>query len=462
MNYKDILLTSRVVNNEGNEILRNILATGKIEEDASDNYSKNYKSFRELFEKHSANSPLMIFEFIYALLNQAILLPITADNQDTALTIFSTLNDRGLPLSDADIFKAKIYNKLNDADKTTFIEQWKSLEENATDASESIQSLFYYYMFYLRALENDKASTTPGLRKYYSTNKFIKLEDSDLLNNLKTILNIWIVVNRSEEIENELWTSKIEIKQALDILKSYPNEFWKYPVIIFYLSHKNSEEFEQKFTAFLRKLVVTLLSEYLVMPTINAVKSDILKLNVEITNSVVPKFDFKAIDNTILKSKIKNPHRNAVRMLLKILAYDMQNDLLPEKWEIEHIFPQKWQANYFTDFPDDDVKEKIEFIGNKLPFEKKLNIVAGNGYFGKKKEKYADSKITITNKMSKNTQSDWGLDDITERSVRLSDKIEGIFEQWDQNYIEEKIIKTATPSDEELGWIEKLKAKGLV
>ena len=66
----------------------------------------------------------MVYQFIYALLNQAILLPITADTQDTALTIFSTLNDRGLPLSDADIFKAKIYNQLEPEDKKAFIERW--------------------------------------------------------------------------------------------------------------------------------------------------------------------------------------------------------------------------------------------------------------------------------------------------------------------------------------------------
>ena len=49
-------------------------------------------------------------------------------------------------------------------------------------------------------------------------------------------------------------------------------------------------------------------------------------------------------------------------MLLKTLAYEQQDTLLPSKWEIEHI-------------------------GNKLPFEKKLNIVAGNGYFAKKKKR---------------------------------------------------------------------------
>ena len=103
VDFKNILLTSRVVSNEGNEILRLILETGKADENAKDNYSKNYRYFQELFDKHSIENPLMVYQFIYALLNQAILLPITADTQDTALTIFSTLNDRGLPLSDADI-----------------------------------------------------------------------------------------------------------------------------------------------------------------------------------------------------------------------------------------------------------------------------------------------------------------------------------------------------------------------
>lgn len=74
-------------------------------------------------------------------------------------------------------------------------------------------------------------------------------------------------------------------------------------------------------------------------------------------------------------------------MMLKIIAYldDAQDGLLPASWEIEHIFPQKWQSSYFTNIPDDEIRDKIEHIGNKLPFEKRLNIVAGNGYFGKRR-----------------------------------------------------------------------------
>lgn len=251
VDYSSILLNSKVISETENEVLKNILESGKIEEELEDNYSKNYNQILMLIEEKSVENALMIYQFIYALLNQVIILPITADTQDTALTIFSTLNDRGLPLSDADIFKAKIYNNFKDnKKKEDFIEKWKELEEEAQDISENIQQLFYYYMFYLRAKENDRNSTTPGLRKYYSTNKFKKLLETNVLDDLKKILNIWKVTVYSIQqddylIENESWSRNKDILKVLNILTSYPNEFWKYPVIVYYLSHKDKKDFEK-------------------------------------------------------------------------------------------------------------------------------------------------------------------------------------------------------------------------
>ncbi|MFQ9709443.1 MAG: hypothetical protein ACLRYR_12560 [Bifidobacterium dentium] len=36
-------------------------------------------------------------------------------------------------------------------------------------------------------------------------------------------------------IEGEPWSDDEAIRQALDILMDYPNEFWKYPTVIYYL-----------------------------------------------------------------------------------------------------------------------------------------------------------------------------------------------------------------------------------
>ena len=464
VDFKNILLTSRVVNNEGNEILRDILESGKTDENAKDNYSRNYRYFQKLFDRHSTENPLMIYQFVYAELNQAILLPITADTQDTALTILSTLNDRGLPLSDADIFKAKIYNQLEVEAKKVFIERWKDLDEQATDANESIQQLFYYNMFYYRALDQDTNTTTPGVRKYYAANKFERLYKKELLDTLFIILNLWKVINKGEEIEGEAWSKNNKIKQTLDILTSYPNEFWKYPVVIYYVCYRNEENFETRFARFLNKLLMELMTKYLMMPTINAVKPDILKLNSAIVASNIPIFEFKTVDVTQLEPYIHNPNRNAVRMLLKTLAYEHQDDLLPTKWEIEHIFPQKWQTNYFPKESDSIIREKIEHIGNKLPFEKKLNIVTGNGYFSEKKKEYTLSKIAITNTMGTSEVMDWDLDSIMKRDLRISDEMAEIFARWNSEYLNCPIDKekAEVPSEEDLAQIEEFKRKGWI
>ena len=435
--YSSILLNSKVISETENEVLKKILETGEVNERLEDNYSKNYNQILELIEEKSVENALMIYQFIYALLNQVIILPITADSQETALTIFSTLNDRGLPLSDADIFKAKIYNHLQSKEeKKEFIEKWKELEENTQNISENIQKLFYYYMFYLRALENDRNTTTPGLRKYYSTNKFERLLKNNVLDELKKILNIWeIIVNSTQFIENESWSENKDILKALNILTSYPNEFWKYPVIVYYLVHKDKKDFEEKFLKFLRKLYVELLKKYIESPTINAVKSNILKLNAEIINSDKPVFDFKSLSEDEIKEKIKIPHRNAVRMLLKTLAYDIQDELLPEKWEIEHILPVKWENSYDLRENEKIAKEKIEHLGNKTPFEKKLNIIATNNYFSKKKLSYSKSKIEMTKEIGKTKSDKWDLDDIVERDVRMTDRIVNILKLWNNEYI---------------------------
>lgn len=436
VDYSSVLLNSKVISETENEVLNTILETGKIDEESEDNYSKNYNQIFKLIEEKSIENALMIYEFIYALLNQVVILPITADSQETALTIFSTLNDRGLPLSDADIFKAKIYNHLKDKDeKEEFIEKWKELEEDTQNTSESIQQLFYYYMFYLRAEENDKNSTTPGLRKYYSANKFKKLLEVNILDNLRKILNLWEVITDSKKtIENESWSENKDILKVLNILTSYPNEFWKYPVIVYYLSHRNKKNFEKSFLKFLRKLYVELLKKYIEIPTINAVKANILKLNAEIISSDKPVFDFKSLSEDEIKEKIKMPHRNAIRMLLKTLTYDIQDELLEKKWEIEHILPVKWENNYDLRENEKVAKEKIEHLGNKTPFEKKLNIIATNNYFSKKKSYYLKSEIKMTREIGKIKSDKWDLDDIVERDVRMTDRIVAILKLWDKEY----------------------------
>lgn len=456
--YTTVLIESKVMEVKYNQILESILKTGKTQLGSKDRYSVNYNLLVKLLDEYAINETLNFYKFINNVLNKTIVLPIKADTQETALTIFSTLNDRGLPLSDADIFKAKIYNKIDEKDKMGFVDKWKNIALRAENVDESFQKLFYYYMFYLRAIDKDKNTTTPGLRKYFAENSFSRLYKDNLMKNLEDILEFWEVVNCREQ-KDAKWSSDLEILSILDILSSYPNEFWKYPVIIYYLENKDTENFEEIFLSFLRKLFVNLFRVYVVSPTINSVKASILTLNSSILHDDKLSFEFKKVTEDELKNSLKHLHRNAVRMLLKLLAYntDGQDELLPYSWEIEHILPVKWQTSYFNSNKD-EVNELIETIGNKIPFEKKLNIVASNGYFAKKQEQYKKSNIQITKAMSDKSIKDWKLEEIRERNIRIIDEVIDTFNAWDSGINDDK---NNVLSSQEKAAIELIKSKGL-
>ena len=472
----NILLRSEVVTDSGNEILRKILETGVADEKAKDNYSKNYNKFIELYKGKAVTSGMQLFHFVLALLNYSILLPITADDQETALTIFNTLNNRGLPLSDADIFKSYIYKKLDDTGKKAFIQKWKKLETDASKVDESIQSLFYYHMFYLRAREKDDKSTTPGVRKYYLDKNHNRLS-VDIIDDLAQSLHLWEVVNGRESVDGEDWSQNMEIRKVLDCLSSYTNEFWKYPVSIFFMEHKSKPDFEEIFLKFLRKLYVMLITRYLEIPTINAVKVDILKLNVQIINNCHPLFNAGFEDKkpegedaiNAEKQRTDNliiaPHKNMVRMLLKLLAYQdsAQTDLLPKYWEIEHIFPQTWDSKYY-DLDENEANIKLEHLGNKLPLEKKLNISASNNYFDKKKGKYKDSQIAICQNLGNSSLVEWNLDNIAKNDLKVCKQVKDIFSQWIDDYDPKPVesASTPTPTPEEEAMIKMLREKGLI
>ena len=470
-----ILLRSEVVTDSGNLILRNILESGEADKNAKDNYSKNYNKFKELYIQKSQSSPNQIYHFVLALLNYSILLPITADDQETALTIFNTLNNRGLPLSDADIFKSYIYKKLDDTGKKAFINKWKKLETDAEKVNESIQSLFYYNMFYMRAREKDDKSTTPGVRKYYLDKNKNRLTP-EVIDDLAANLQLWKVINGREAVDGEEWSQNMDIRKILDSLSSYTNEFWKYPVSIFFMEHKDKANFEEIFLKFLRKLYVMLLTRYLEVPTINAVKVDILKLNVQIINNSHPEFyagfeEKKLEDEYAVNAEkartdklIIAPHKNMVRMLLKVLAYqeNTQTDLLPGYWEIEHIFPQTWDSKYYT-LNEEEANEKLEHLGNKLPLEKKLNISASNNYFAKKKDRYKDSKIAIIKKLGDSTLDEWNLTNIDANDTKVCEIIKSLLKAWVDEYDgKEDSPKTPEATPEELAMIKMLKEKGLI
>lgn len=431
---KNVLISSSVINDEGNNILKGILENGVTKEEVNDRYSLNYTLFQRLFDGLVYENPGLMFEFVRYVLNRTLICPIITESQEGALNIFSTLNTRGMPLSESDIFKAKIYNFLDDSQKNRFIERWKELTEKAEYVNEDIQQIFYYYMFYLRALDGDSATTTIGIRKYFSQNNFAKLFNKSLLKDLNSILDLWAVVVKKQSLENAKWSKNNQIIKMLDVLSSYPNEFWKYPVIIYYLVHKENPEFEKRFLKFLKKLTIELVANYLVKPTVLAVKAGILKLNVEITKKLSPPVTFQNLPLDSLKTKLRLPSKNLFKMTLKMMVYNFQEELLPDKWEIEQIYPSKSVEGFNDEALETVSKDYLDSIGNKIPFEKRSTIKASKDYFQKKRILYLRSQIPYVKEFATKHVTHWNVDDIKKRNEFITEEIMRLFISWSGDY----------------------------
>ena len=99
--FSKIHIRSQVATADDNEIFHNILQTGMADDQAWDNYSINYNYFKCACDNYATEEPTRWYDLCVTILNRCIILPIECPAQETALTIFSTLNDRGLPLADS-------------------------------------------------------------------------------------------------------------------------------------------------------------------------------------------------------------------------------------------------------------------------------------------------------------------------------------------------------------------------
>ena len=114
---------------------------------------------------------------------------------------------------------------------------------------------------------------------------------------------------------------------------------------------------------------------------------------------------------------------------------------------------------------EDEIKINIEHIGNKVPFEKRLNIIASDGYFAAKKEQYAKSKIEIVKELSRSPSNNWHIQDIKSRDVLLFNEICETLEVWRNEYDNASDVvddSIGAPTDEDKKRIEEWKKRGLI
>ena len=386
-------IDSEVSTDEDKEEFISILKKGEATKNMKSKYADTYRFFEGKIQEFLNEYPSYFAFLPNRVLKNCILLPIEAESQDTALRIFSTLNDRGKPLSDTDIFKAQLYKYYSlKGEKDEFIARWKELELLSeqifsSQSGSPMDELFTKYMYYLRAKQGNRKTTTEALRKFFEKNGYALLKNDKALDDLEALANFWYLI----ETQSDKFSERV-LKQ-LFVLHYAPNGMWSYFLSVYFMSNRtdNSKLDEEKLYVFLNKTIAFIWSYAFIRPGVNALRTPIYPEMINIVNGEEISFSEYLMNESEVKAGIKNYIFTNGRPVTKsMLAWWMFQDSEQElmrfdtKLEIEHIYPKKRQENE-NSLSD---KNNIEKLGNKALLEENINIRASDYRFADKAKYY--------------------------------------------------------------------------
>ncbi|MBR7024707.1 MAG: DUF262 domain-containing protein [Selenomonadaceae bacterium] len=433
-----VKLNSEVASDEDVAEFKKILATGEATPGDKSNYAENYRYFKEAIEEFKKDYPENFSYLPMRILNNCILLPIEADGQNTALRIFTTLNDRGMPLSDADIFKAqfyKIFSREGKQSKEKFVRRWKDLNELCDKnfhprKGTPVDDLFMRYMYYAktkRAIKADKriSDTFSNMRDFYSEGSYEIFQSEESFEDLVTLANFWDDVAE----RNEKFSSRVLKK--FYILDCSPYSVWSNVVSLYFMSNRDSENNleEEKFCAFLDKVTAMILMNAISESGTQNIRRPFVLEFKDIFHGEPLEFDtqFKPQEKIFCRRltdmRFSNNKKVTRMMLTWWLFRDGAQELPPLGMDlhIEHIFAKKRQELH-NELRNPDA---LEFLGNKSLLEKTINIRASDYrivdkkiyYLGDGKSKTGSFNLELQ-RLAK-THDDFTEEDILERNEEI-------------------------------------------
>lgn len=211
-----------------------------------------YYTYKKFLQECTDDEFMAYLKFF---LEQVSILPIElvgtnqeeADNR--ALTIFETINNRGMDLADADIFKARLYVKaITEKEKSEFIDLWRTFKESAENIRLTVDDIFRYYSHVLRG-KTGNTKNEISLREFFSSaNSPISQKTyPEVMNDL---LKITSLLTEYEELK---W-GKTELAAWLQLIDAYTNTYPRYAVLVylFHYGFGNEEKLIKELKAIVR------------------------------------------------------------------------------------------------------------------------------------------------------------------------------------------------------------------
>lgn len=290
-------------------------------------------------------------KFISFFLKRVFLLPIELSGRtqdeanEKALVIFETINNRGMNLEDADIFKAKLFRKAKKiSEEEIFIEKWKDFKNGCEKLNIKIDDVFRYYSHIIRGKQGI-TTAEKNLREFFNQEAFSPFE----LNSYSEVMDdLFKIISILELIKNEENNSK-----WLQLIDLYTNQYPKFAIVTYLFL--NGDIFDNNFEYFLESLVRYIYYQ----GSTTTVKFEIYNIIKQIcNNNRIPSYKQELNKDFFNKlGRLKNG--------FALLAYYVEHDTI-SFYTIDRIINLNDSFDLPFEIPKEQLIQLIDSLGNLL------------------------------------------------------------------------------------------------
>lgn len=335
--------------------------------------------------------------FVGYLLNNALFIYVSTEDLDDAFRLFTILNDRGIPLSNSDILKAKNLGAITgEKDRSKWAEYWEEVEgEMGRDEFDRFLSLVR--TIYVK----DKARE--GLLKefderIYGARPALLALGSDTFEAVKAYKDAFDEAIQFDGLPAALGNSYCN---RINVMRrGLPATDWIPPVLAWYRKFKAErlldliDLIDNKFSA---DWIVQLTPTQRISNMNDVLKAiDVAHSPDDVLTSKV--FDFDSKQLIILLDGAIYGRRFAKYVLLRLeylLASHAAPLNLPDEISVEHILPQtpSQTSQWVEDFTEEQRETWLHRLGNLVLLSRRKNSSLGNLDFADKRIRYFNDRV---------------------------------------------------------------------
>lgn len=318
-----------------------------------------YKWMQEYFDRLDNTKQTEFWKYF---IDRIYLLPIALDGKDMAeatsraLTIFETINNRGLDLADADILKAKLYEMATSVKEgNVFIDQWKCFSQKCIELSVPVNDVFRYYLRIIRA-KNNQTTSEPNLRNFFLKNEISPFNTKEW----KSIMAELNLIGDTLESIDSLKSSSVKMALLYQVLQEHSSAIPLSAMVVYiYSSMESNNKLEEKGVV---RFLETLIKICYTYDLSQDIKYKIFDINARVMNNRPLVYQASGITEEFFDERRRL--RNGLVMLYHYLIENNWKKFpIDSLVRVERIVRQNDTIAH-PDWPKDNIDKEIESMAN--------------------------------------------------------------------------------------------------